>query len=79
MSSSADRVPANQDSRPNIWQDSWPAIVRIIVLEILLLIALAGAFVYYLSWSSDAAVSDFMAHSPSVQAAKVHPSCDRSA
>lgn len=74
MSSSNDNVPANQDYRQNIWQGSWPAIVRIIILEILLLIALAGAFVYYLNWSSEAALADFMAASRSSQA--VHSACD---
>jgi hypothetical protein len=73
-------VPADQDSRQNFWQGSWPSIVRIIVLEILLLIALAGAFVYYLNWSSEAALSEFMAPgNPPLQAAKDHPSCRRSA
>jgi uncharacterized membrane protein len=59
MFSSADN--ANQDSRPNVWQGSWPAIVRLIILEILLLLALAGAFVYYLNWSSQVAMSEFIA------------------
>ena len=75
MSSSNDNVPANQDYRQNIWQGSWPAIVRIIILEILLLIALAGVFVYYLNWSSEAALADFMAASRSAQA--VHCPCER--
>jgi len=74
VSSSNDSVPANQDYRQNIGQGSWPGIVRIIVLEILLLIALAGAFVYYLNWSSEAALADFMAASRSSQA--VHAPCD---
>lgn len=76
MLRSTDNVPVNQDSLRNAWQGSWPAIVRIIILEIVLLLALAGALVCYLSWSSEAAVFDFMAASPS-QA--VHPSCDHSA
>ena len=63
MSSSTDNVPANQDSRQNFWQGSWPAIVRIIILEILVLLALAAAFVYYLNWSSEANLADFMAAS----------------
>ncbi len=60
-----------------MWQGSWPAIVRIIILEIVLLIALASAFVYYLNWSSEASVSDFMAASRSSRA--VHAPCDESA
>jgi hypothetical protein len=54
---------ANQNSEPNFWQGSWPAIIRIIILEILLLLALTVAFVYYLDWSSEASVSEFMAAS----------------
>jgi hypothetical protein len=67
MPSSADR--ANQQSEPNFWQGSWPAIVRIIILEILLLAALTVAFVYYLNWSSEASVSEFMAASKASQQA----------
>jgi hypothetical protein len=77
VSSSADN--ANQDSRQNIWQSSWPGLVRIIVLEIVVLIAIAGALVYYLNWSSEAAMSEFMAHGPSLQAVKSRPHCDHSA
>ena len=48
--------------------------------NILRLLALAGAFVYYLNWSSEAALSEFMATgNPPLQAAKDHPSCRRSA
>lgn len=66
---------ANQDSQSGFWQGSWPAIVRIIILEILLLIALSGAFVYYLNWSSEAAVSEFMAAKPALQAITDHAPC----
>ena len=65
---------ANRESRQNPWQDAWPAIVRIIILEIVLLLALAGAFVCYLNWSSEAAVAEFMAASPTTHA--VHASCN---
>lgn len=67
MPSSADR--ANQQSEPNPWQGSWPAIVRIIILEVLVLLALAVAFVYYLDWSSEASISEFMAASKASQQA----------
>ena len=71
---------ASSESRPNFWQGSWPAIVRIIILEILVLLALAGAFVYYLNWSSEVAMSEFMAASKAqVQATKVHSRCGDSA
>ena len=75
MFTSADN--ANQQSLRNLWQGAWPAIVRIIILEIVVLLALAGAFVYYLNWSSEAALADFMAASRSAHA--VHSPCDTSA
>jgi hypothetical protein len=80
VSPSANHVPTPQDSRQNFWQGTWPSIVRMIVLEILLLLALAIALVYYLNWSSEAAMSEFMATgSPSLHAAKDHPPCGGSA
>ena len=65
---------ANRNSEPNFWQGSWPAIVRIIILEILVLLALTVAFVYYLDWSSEASVSEFMAASKA-QEVTVHRPC----
>ena len=65
----------------------WLAIAKIFVIEILVLIALAGAVVVYLNWSSDVAFAEFLAasklsaaapHSP-LQAIKDHAPCDRSA
>jgi len=71
---------ANQESQSNFWQGSWPAIVRIIILEIVVLLALAVAFVYYLNWSSEVAMSEFMAASKApLHAAKGHLLCGRSA
>jgi hypothetical protein len=67
-------------SRQDFYERAWPSIVRMIILEILLLLALSGALVFYLSWSSDAAVSEFMSGgSYPVQTAKDRPPCDRSA
>jgi hypothetical protein len=62
----------------------WPSIVRIIVLEIVVLLALASAFVAYLNWSSEAAFADFLAASemqaaPSSPIDDIRPSCDRGA
>ncbi|MGA2054212.1 MAG: hypothetical protein ABSG88_02790 [Bradyrhizobium sp.] len=80
MFSSANNGRSNQHSRQNFYQGSWPSLVRMIVLEILLLLALAVGLVYYLNWSSDVAMSEFMATGqPSLQAVKGHPPCGRSA
>jgi hypothetical protein len=76
----ADNRPTGRDSRQNVYQRAWPSIVRIIILEILLLLALSGAFVFYLNWSSEAAMSEFMAGGGQpLQAAKDRPRCDHSA
>jgi hypothetical protein len=86
VSSSANN--ANQESRQNSqqspwqnpWQGAWPTIVRIIILEIAVLLALAGALVYYLNWSSEAALSEFMAKSgASLEAVRSLERCDRRA
>jgi hypothetical protein len=69
----------------------WQGIVRTLLVEILVLLALAGAFVGYLNWSSEVNVTEFMAasktsvvdsnHRPQfsipVQAVKGRTSCDR--
>jgi hypothetical protein len=39
----------------------WPAIVRILLVQVLVLLALSGAFVRYVSWSSDRAWEEFVA------------------
>ena len=39
----------------------WPGILRTLVVQIIVLLALAGAVVGYLKWSSDVNVTEFMA------------------
>jgi len=52
----------------------WPGIVRTLFVQIIVLLALAGAVVGYLGWSSDVAVSEFMAASQSsVHGPEHHP------
>ena len=90
MPSSADHRPASRQrpwSLRDLWSSLgfWPSIVRIIVLEILVLLALAVAIVVYLNWSSEAAFAEFLASSKmpaassSLHAVKGHARCDRSA
>jgi hypothetical protein len=64
----------------------WPSTVRIVILELLVLLALAGAVIFYLNWSSEVAVAEFLAASktqaaPSspLHAVKGHTPCDRNA
>ena len=53
--------PANNSTAKR--QGFWPAIVRTLLVEVLLLVALSGAIVAYLNWSSNAAWSEFVAAS----------------
>ena len=69
----------------------WPAIVKTLLVEITVLVALAGAFVFYVNWSSEVAFEEFMKadrssaaeaeHRPPssipVQAVKSRANCDR--
>jgi len=76
MLSSAGNSPTGRNSGSDFWMEFWPSIVRIIIVEIVLLIALAAALVFYLNWSSEAAFSEFMAKDqPSVHALKSQPPC----
>lgn len=43
----------------------WLGIVRTLLVQVLVLLALAGAVVWYLDWSSDAAWSEFISVSKS--------------
>ena len=56
-------MPAPANNRPAGRQSFWPAVVRILLVEILLLVALSGAVVGYLNWSSEAAWAEFKAAS----------------
>jgi hypothetical protein len=83
----------NKQSRPNQVRPGfdWPAIVKTFLVEIAVLVALAGAFVGYVSWSSEVAFEEFMnadqtsaaeadrrpPSSTSVQAVKARANCDR--
>jgi hypothetical protein len=75
MPSSADSSQTGENSRSDFWLEFWPSIVRIIIVEIVLLVALAAALVFYLNWSSEAAFSEFMTDQPSVHALKGQPPC----
>ena len=59
MSSSDHQNPANRgiDRR---------AVVRTLLVQVLILLALAGAFIGYVNWSSERAFSEFLAASETV-------------
>lgn len=46
---------------------NWPAIARTLLVQVLVLLALSGAVIGYLNWSSDSAWDEFIdASAPSV-------------
>ena len=80
-------MPSSAQQSPARHRSSWPAIVWIVLVEILVLVALSGAIVGYLNWSSEAAWAEFKAasklpasesNSP-VQTVKAHAPCNRKA
>jgi flagellar basal body-associated protein FliL len=62
-----------QQSKLNRYID-WLMIVRIMLVQVLVLVALAGAVVWYLNWSSDAAWQEFIStHKPPVSSPNGQP------
>jgi len=54
-------MPSSAHQSPVHHLSFWPAIARILLVEILVLLALSGAIVGYLNWSSEAAWAEFKA------------------
>ena len=80
------RQDARQGSRQNSWPRFWLSIVRIFVIQVVLLIALSGAFVTYLNWSSAKSFAEFLSagamlapSNPPLQSIKSVIPCDRGA
>jgi hypothetical protein len=64
----------------------WASIARIFVVEVLVLVALSGAIVGYLNWSSEVAFAEFLAasqqtaaSSPVIHAITERRPCERGA
>ena len=80
-------MPSPVSNSPASRQSFWPSIARIFLIEVLVLLALSGAVVGYLNWSSEAAWAEFMAASKQsasvpnspLQTVKGHMPCDRNA
>jgi hypothetical protein len=90
MPSSADNALADKGYRQDPSQESWRSfllsIVRIVLLEVVLLLALSGALVIYLNWSSEVTFAEFLAASavlapstPSLPSVEGHRPCDKGA
>jgi hypothetical protein len=66
MSSSADSCTARRLAALSVEAERrqrkfWPSIIRIVIIEVVALAALAGVFVAYLNWSSEASFAEFLA------------------
>lgn len=60
-------------SKTNRYID-WLMIVRIMLVQVLVLVTLAGAVVWYVNWSSKVAWQEFIsAHKPPVSSPNHHP------
>jgi flagellar basal body-associated protein FliL len=67
-------MPSLDNPSPTNRGSYWPGIVKTALAQVMVLLALAGAFIFYVNWSSEAARADFMAASkPSVTEPKSHP------
>lgn len=51
----------------------WPAIVGILAIQLAVLLALSCAVIFYLDWSSDAALAEFMVTTKSPASGLNHP------
>ncbi len=69
----------DKQSRPSQMGFDWPAILRTLLIEIAVLVALTGAFVFYVNWSSEVAFEEFMnADQPAAAEAKQRPAASGS-
>jgi hypothetical protein len=67
-------MPLRGNHRPGSRGIDWPAIARTVLIQALVLLALAGAVVRYLNWSSDTNWAEFIAAGePSAAAARHQP------
>lgn len=67
-------MPLRGTENPDNSRTDWLGIARTLVLQIVALLALAGAFIVYLDWSSDITFEQFVGiREPSSASAASHP------
>jgi hypothetical protein len=67
-------VPSHDNPSPKKDGIAWLGILRTLLVQVAVLLALSGAVVCYLNWSSDAAWAEFIAASqPAATGLKSHP------
>jgi hypothetical protein len=52
--------------------NDWPGIIGMLALQLAVLLAVAGAVIFYLDWSSNAALAEFMAATKSPASGSSH-------
>jgi hypothetical protein len=58
-------MPSSGDQNPDHRGVDWPAVVRTLLMQLLVLLALSAAVIRYLDWSSETAWAEFIAASKS--------------
>ena len=58
-------MPSSGDQSPDHRGVDWPAVVRTLLVQLLVLLALSAAVIRYLDWSSETAWAEFIATSKS--------------
>jgi hypothetical protein len=66
-------VPTSDNQSPEHRRMDWPAILRTLLVQVLVLLALASAVVGYLDWSSEVSWAEFVAASKSSTLANHRP------
>jgi hypothetical protein len=68
---SPDRTAPDKAARENRGND-WPGIIGILAIQLAVLLAVAGAVIFYLDWSSNSALAEFMAATKSPASGSNH-------
>ena len=71
-------MPLRGTPNPDYRGNDWPGVARTLAVQILALLALAGAFIVYLDWASDVAFEEFVGVStrPAASLASQPPSAN---
>ena len=66
-------MPTPENQSPENRRFDWPAIVRTLLVQVLVLLGLAAAVVSYLDWSSEVSWAEFIAASKATTLASHRP------
>ncbi len=78
------RFDSRDETQPESWTRFWLSYARILLIQIVVLVALSGAVVAYLNWSSAQSFAEFVSAgamlapaNPSLQSIRGTNPCDR--